>query len=207
MYFAISFSSLIGLGLGIRSITSQPPPPPVIFTEEIFPVTNVFPDMHFGDVLAMTDKDIAVRSLSKVVPSDKNATESSIILYHLDTIGNNTGWVKNSKLTAPQKSQGINFASAFDFLQQDGETKYLIVGSGSSDKRPPDGIVYVYAPAKPVWNLTQTIAPPAVYLDNSGLQVTFKHFGSSIAILGDIVAIAAANEAIFLFDANSSDPA
>ena len=174
----------------------------LVFQDEIFPTTGIFPSMRFADKIKATDDLLAVFSLSKVGPPDRNTSEGRITIYHTFSSNDSSGWVEMATMTAADKFQGLNFASSFEFFSSD-QTKYLLVGSGGQDKKS-DGIVYIYTYMNQ-WNLTQRVKHPTVFFDKTGFQVTFKNFGSAMAIYGNTILIASLNEAVFFYTTNSSD--
>ena len=107
----------------------------LVFFDEIFPTTGVFPNMRFADLIKVSDDDlIAVRSQARVGPPDKNTTEGRISIYQrLISSNSSDGWMEVATLSAADKIQGMNFASSFDFFHDDQAT-HLIVGAGGLDK-------------------------------------------------------------------------
>ena len=66
-------------------------------------------------------------------------------------------------------------------------------------------MVYVYSSSANEWILKQRLFHPTVFFDNTGFRVTFKNFGSAIAVHGTTIAVASLNEAVFFYTTNSTD--
>lgn len=177
----------------------------LVFFDEIFPTAGMFPNMRFADQIRLSDEDlIAVRSQSRFGLPDRNTTEGRISIYQrLSNTNSTDGWMEVGTMTAVDKPQGANFASSFEFYH-DEQSTYLIVGAGGLDKKN-DGIVYVYSLATNEWILKQRLFHPTVFLDNTGFRITFKNFGSAIAVHRTTIAVASLNEAVFFYTTNSTD--
>ena len=189
----------------LADIKTSPSLKNALFTNEIYPSSNI--SMQFGSFLKVSGDLIAVRSVTlKINPIDNSTSpfDRGITIYSPLSDKNGTyGWSETGKVSAQPPDR--SFATSFAFVTAvNGETNSTTTAMLVST--PPttsvDGSVKMYyAPTKgPKWNYANDsmILSPKLTYPQSGLQISFRNFGSAI-VVDSRVAIAAFDEAVFLY--------
>ena len=181
------------------------PPKKGLYTDEIYPKSNT--SVLFGGLIKVSGGMIAIRSVTMRMNPIYNSTspfDRGITIYSPSSDKNGTfGWSAIGRVSAQPPDR--NFASSFAFIKADNEeanstTTAMLVSVPPTTVADGSVRMYYASDIGPKWNYTNNgvILSPKLTYPQSGLQISFRNFGSAI-VVDKMVAIAAYDEAVFLY--------